>query len=490
MTLTLRIQNYDVLQDGGPTFITVDKRGLHAGRSSSMDWVLPDPQRMISSHHFDIDYANGGYWMTDKSTNGVFLDGQRHRLEGAYQLKNGDRFQVGHYFVVVSLDGGGQAAAAPPAAAQPAPSYSDAADPWSVDAPPSAPINPMPTPEPRRFEDFSGEFIGNPSPVAPAAAPSPFGAAPAASPFGADPVAAAASPFGAAPAASGSPFGAAAPAAASGSPFGGAAPAASGSPFGAPPAAPSPFGAAPPPAAAPVAFGSSDGAFSPTPAPAPVAAPIAAPAAPPLAAAAPPAAATPTSAGNAQAIVRAFCEGAGLNPDAHLNMNAETLARELGKTMRVAASEMMNLLHDRATTKKFTKGGDRTMLGASDNNPLKFLPDSTQALEVMFMKPRDGFLKGGEGMAAAFADVRRHQTAVFAAIQPALIKLLSDLSPEAIEEEAGGGIMGGGKRKAWETFVERWDAKTAKYENGMLDVFLAHFAEAYAAAVDQNAKPK
>ena len=151
--------------------------------------------------------------------------------------------------------------------------------------------------------------------------------------------------------------------------------------------------------------------------------------------------------------------------------------------MQRATVEMMALLQDRAAAKKFTRGGDRTMMGAANNNPLKFLPDPAQALEVMFVQPRDGFMAGGDGMIAALGDIRTHQMAVFAAIQPALIKLLEDLSPEAIEQATGGGLLAGGRRKAWDEFVSRWDAKVANHENGMLDVFLRHFAESYAAAV-------
>ena len=83
MTLTLKIDNYDVLQDGGPTSVTVDRKGLQAGRSGSMDWTLPDPERHISSHHFSVEYRDGAYFLVDTSTNGVFLDGHRHRIEGA-----------------------------------------------------------------------------------------------------------------------------------------------------------------------------------------------------------------------------------------------------------------------------------------------------------------------------------------------------------------------------------------------------------------------
>lgn len=151
--------------------------------------------------------------------------------------------------------------------------------------------------------------------------------------------------------------------------------------------------------------------------------------------------------------------------------------------MQAAAAELMALLQNRAEAKRFTRGGDRTMMGAANNNPLKFLPDPAQALEVMFLNHRDGFMSGGEGVAEALRDVKTHQMAVFAAIQPALIKLLEDLSPEAVEAAIDGGLLSGKRQKAWDEFVKRWDDKVANHENGMLDVFLTHFAESYAAAV-------
>ena len=42
MTLTLQIENFHVLDDGGPVSILVPERGIQVGRRSGMDWVLPD----------------------------------------------------------------------------------------------------------------------------------------------------------------------------------------------------------------------------------------------------------------------------------------------------------------------------------------------------------------------------------------------------------------------------------------------------------------
>ena len=85
-----------------------------------------------------------------------------------------------------------------------------------------------------------------------------------------------------------------------------------------------------------------------------------------------------------------------------------------------------------------------------------------------------------------FDDIRRHQAAVAAALQPALARMLDDMAPEAIAARSAGGLVTSKKARAWETYVERWDAKAHPHENGMLDVFLACFAEAYEDAVRQT----
>jgi type VI secretion system protein ImpI len=443
MTLTLRIENYRSLEGGSPIEVTSTGRPLRIGRANGMDWVLPDPTRFISSHHFDVDMRDGAWWLTDRSTNGTFLVGQPYRLDGPYRLQQGDRFQVGQYFVIVLL---GVAPTAQAYGAAPAPAFGgpavyqppaagDFSDPWSVGSPVVAPVDPMPRSDYQRTSDFGDEFIAAPSirPASPQMPPPPM----------IQPV-----------------------------------------------PEPNPVWTTPP---TPLQHGPGEGfAGAPAPVAHPVTPPPSAPAAvvaqPPLVLAAAPGAAIASKPDDlsGQAFLRAFCEGAGVSTDTAGKLSPTDFARELGRTMRVVTTEMMALLQDRATTKRFTKGGDRTMIGAKNNNPLKFLPDAKQALEVMFLVPRDGFLKGGDSVVAGMADIRRHQMAVFAAIQPALIKLLSDLAPESIDDgSGGGGLLGGGanKKKAWDTFVERWDSKAGAHENGMLDVFLQHFAESYAAAV-------
>ena len=451
MALTLRIENHDSLPDGGPLSATVTEAGLEIGRDSSMGWTLPDPNRFISSRHMEIRHERGAFWLYDLSTNGTYLNGASSRMKSPHRLEPGDRLQVGPYRIVVEA-GGGQGAMPPrhdPFAATPAP-HGDAGfgaaapaggDIWSIGAAPApAPVPGFDPRPPGRSGDFGDQHIEMPR-MAP------------------DPAAVAASPFGAGPQGAGSPaLPAAGPGGDAASPFGA-------SPLPSQPVAPQPaVPQAPPRMPMPEAFQPAHAGHS---APAP-------------AAAAP-------QAGDAGAVLDAICAGAGL-PAGTLAQGGDPLrtAEDIGRLLRVVAEDLAALLRARAATRQSVRSGQRTMIGASDNNPLKFLPSAEEALETMFGRPRPGFMRGATAVQAGFADVKQHQYAVHAALQPALARLLEDLAPEVIEAKAGSSLMSSRKARAWEIFVERWDAKTHPYENGMLDVFLAYYAEAYDQALKRR----
>lgn len=397
MSLTLQIENFHVLDDGGPVSVAVPESGLQVGRRSGMGWVLPDASRYISGHHFDVTFDGTTWWLRDASTNGTFLQGHRHRLDGPHALTHGDRFQVGQYLIVAVFDLPQGGAALSPSSL-PAHRVDRAVDevasedPWALSGVPVTPIDPLPVERAARHADFADDFIDLPQ--APAAPPAP------------------------------------------------------------------------------------------APAPEAAAAPVAGKAAAPAAAA--PVAAPVVVAADQDAFLRGFCAGAGLDKDAAAAADPEALGRAVGESLQVVVGQLMAALQDRASARHFTRTGERTMRGASDNNPLKFLPDGQQALDALLLRPRAGFLTGAAGFHEALDDLRRHQGALFAALQPALIELLHDLDPDRIESDAkGGGLVGNRKAKAWDGFVARWDAKTAS-ENGILDEFIRLFAQAYRKADEQR----
>ena len=163
LTLTLRVENFDVLDNAGPVSIVLDQRGCDVGRGAAMDWVLPDSAKRISGQHFSVGFHDGGYWLTDASMNGTYLQGSPHRLQGAHQIAHSDRFVVGHYVIVAEIAGGAPLVA--PAGGQDAAPPSSDADPWDFGMS-DTPISPMPVvPDPHHFDDVAADFVPTPIPV-------------------------------------------------------------------------------------------------------------------------------------------------------------------------------------------------------------------------------------------------------------------------------------------------------------------------------------
>jgi type VI secretion system protein ImpI len=196
--------------------------------------------------------------------------------------------------------------------------------------------------------------------------------------------------------------------------------------------------------------------------------------------------ATTISTASDQTVLSAICRGAGLPPGSLDGADPAALGEEIGQCLRIATEQLMDLLSGRAAAKQVFRTRRRTLVGAADNSPLKFMPDAAAALDTMFVTRKPQYLTATASFREGFDDLRRHQTAVAAALQPALARMLDDMTPEAIAARAAGGLVTSKKARAWETYVERWDAKAHPHENGMLDVFLACFAEAYEDALRQT----
>jgi len=66
------------------------------------------------------------------------------------------------------------------------------------------------------------------------------------------------------------------------------------------------------------------------------------------------------------------------------------------------------------------------------------------------------------------------------AFSATLTRLPDGPAPETIKARVRKpGLLSNRCARAWKAFVERWDAKAQAHDNGMLDVVLTCFAEAY-----------
>ena len=186
--------------------------------------------------------------------------------------------------------------------------------------------------------------------------------------------------------------------------------------------------------------------------------------------------------------VKNFSKGAGLADGALDQLDDAQLGEMAGRLLQLTCGHLMALLHARAEAKSISRSGGRTMVKATENNPLKFLPTPEEALQVMLSPRGKSYLNASETLDNSFADLKQHHFALLAAMQATVVEFFDELSPEAVEKASGAkkSLLGGSKGKMWDDLVKRWAAKTRKRENGMLDAFLDSFAQHY----DEFSKPR
>jgi len=84
------------------------EKGGTIGRALQNDWILPDPERFISSCHATIDYHGGAYYLADTSSNGVYVNDEDEPLGkgNPRRLFDGDRLCMGSFEFLVTLKEG------------------------------------------------------------------------------------------------------------------------------------------------------------------------------------------------------------------------------------------------------------------------------------------------------------------------------------------------------------------------------------------------
>jgi type VI secretion system FHA domain protein len=105
MLLELSVLSYHRLSPRQVAVKRFDTVGGTLGRSEQADWYLPDPERVVSGLHAAIGYQSGQFSITDKSTNGLFINRSTEALgQGNTQvLHHGDIVCMGDYEIQVAL---------------------------------------------------------------------------------------------------------------------------------------------------------------------------------------------------------------------------------------------------------------------------------------------------------------------------------------------------------------------------------------------------
>jgi len=178
MRLVLDVTSFQKALMGAGSRHEFDERGGVIGRGRRSDWVLPDPDRFVSGTHAEISFDGERFYITDVSTNGLFLNESTVPLgKGArWPVSDGDRMALGDFVIAARIiEGAPPAMSAPamsaPAAAAPSvdidsllePAAAPANTPATAPAPPLADLPAPPSPPP----------VAAPAPAAPAPVPPP-----------------------------------------------------------------------------------------------------------------------------------------------------------------------------------------------------------------------------------------------------------------------------------------------------------------------------
>jgi type VI secretion system protein len=422
--------------------------GGRIGRSQDNDWVLPDPDRYVSSHHAKVSFRAGQWILEDTSTNGVFINGSDApaALEGAYTLQDGDRLRLGDYEMIVSIDerndfppdASGQMPVPPKAKAVAAKNSSVAED----------------LGEELDITDLLSDPL-----IQQSANTFDWGVSPAAD----------------------------------------SAPTKSSKPAPAPIPVLTPI--APPPAPAPAAKPARAGGFASL-----LDAPVtdqskknddwqmqtrpydrktmqALTNASTLSRIEPE---RPKRTGDStDSGVDAFCRGAGIDPSA---LPADTQAALLtlaGQMVREMILGMMEALKGR-TDMKTRLRLNQTTIQPGENNPLKFSASVDEAVLKLLDPHGSRYLGPIEAIRESFADLRTHQGALVNAVQAATDELMSRIEPGELQERFDRGLKRGAilgaanKMKYWDLYVEFYQVLNQRNEQGLPGVFAEEFARTYA----------
>jgi type VI secretion system protein len=443
--------------------------GGRIGRAQDNDWILPDPDRYVSSHHAKVSFRSGAWVLEDTSTNGIFINGADTpaSVAGPYSLQDGDRLRLGDYEILVSIDERNDFP--PDASGQiPIPKRVKGSN------PPAIPV----------LNDDLGEELDitdllNDPLVKPANEPFDLRKAfnleptepdrlrnglPADNSFGSllDSLIGDSEPRTVVHGGKKEPAAAAKPAADK---------------------------------------KADDWQMQTRPYDLKTMMPLNSPAA--LAKPQPqrteperPRRAAEQAVGahsdNASGI-EALCRGAGIDP-ASLPVDAQAALLTLaGQVLRESVLGLMEALKGRSDMKSRLRLS-QTTIQPGENNPLKFSASVEEAVLKLLDPHGNRYLGPIEAIRESFADMRTHQTALAGAIQAAMDEFMSRIEPGELQERFDRGLKRGAllgaanKMKYWDLYVEFYQALNQRNEQGLPSVFAEELARTYAEKAAQKKK--
>jgi len=197
-----------------------------------------------------------------------------------------------------------------------------------------------------------------------------------------------------------------------------------------------------------------------------------------------PALSEPSAAGSPGGAVAAFLEAAGLGGMKLSDPEAIELMQTAGACYREMMDGLCQILAARAVMKNEMRV-ERTVIGSVNNNPLKLLPTSDDAMAALLRPHARGYLPAVDAVREAFHDLKAHELATIAGMQAALRALLKRFDPANLKRRLDrhsllASILPAARdAKYWAVYEQLYSEVASEAENSFNGLYGREFARAY-----------
>ncbi|AUM14332.1 type VI secretion system-associated FHA domain protein TagH [Ketobacter alkanivorans] len=183
--------------------------------------------------------------------------------------------------------------------------------------------------------------------------------------------------------------------------------------------------------------------------------------------------------------LRALAEGLGVQMSEIEQAGGVDFLRRAGMLLRLCMRGLVSASQARASMKNEFRL-DMTLVNMKDNNPIKLSANGEQAIKHMLAEDQGSFQPMDRAMQECFDDFQEHQLAMMAGMQGAFLELMDSLSPQALEKRfdkgrSSGLSIGSKNARYWESYRELHRDLLAED-----DIFASMFAEPFARAYDEQ----
>lgn len=166
----------------------------------------------------------------------------------------------------------------------------------------------------------------------------------------------------------------------------------------------------------------------------------------------------------------------------------DVLLPEAASILRESVTRLLEGLRARTSIKNEMRL-DRTMIQPMENNPLKFALTDKDALRYLFSADSDAYLSGSRAVKEAFDDINDHQMALLAGMRSAYEYMLARFAPTTLESALGDPqskwFLGNKKSHLWDAYEQYFVKLQQDPEESFNALFGRKFSSTYSEQIDE-----